>query len=158
MKRAWIHVRYWMAAWAAVAGLAAAEHRGQVRFGGLPVPGATVTATQNDKRLGAITDQQGAYAFTALPDGVWTIQVDMLCFSAVKQEVAVGPDAPSPVWELKLLPFDEIQASAPPPPAAPGPATAPAGQQMVTQTTEAPRAKPAKPGKKAQSRSAGAGR
>ena len=38
---------------------AASEHHGQVTFGGLPVPGATVTATKGDKRLGAVTDQQG---------------------------------------------------------------------------------------------------
>src|SRR5450432_786248 len=99
----------------AVAWLRAAEHHGQVQFGGLPVPGATVTAVQGEKRMVAITDQQGAYSFAALPDGVWNIQVEMLCFGPMKQEVAVAPNAPSPVWELKLLPFDEIKASAPPP-------------------------------------------
>jgi hypothetical protein len=46
--------------------LAASEHHGQVTFGGLPVPGATVTATKGDKRLGAVTDQQGVYTFTDL--------------------------------------------------------------------------------------------
>jgi hypothetical protein len=34
-----------------------AEHHGFVRFAGLPVPGAAVTATQGDKRLFIITDQ-----------------------------------------------------------------------------------------------------
>ena len=118
-------------AWLAVSGLAAAEHRGQVNFNGLPVPGATVTATEGDKKFVAVTDQQGAYSFPDLADGVWTVQVEMMCFTTLKQEVAVAPGAPSPVWELKVLPLEEIHASAMPP------ATVP---QAV--------APPAKPGKK----------
>ena len=107
------YVRYGALAWAAVWGLEAAEHHGQVRFGGLPVPGATVTATQGEKRVVAVTDQQGAYSFPDLAEGIWTIQVEMLCFETIKQDVGVAPNAPSPVWELKLMPFDQIKASAP---------------------------------------------
>ena len=59
---------------------AASEHHGQVNFGGLPVPGVTVTATQGDKRLVAITDQQGSYTFAALDEGVWMFQVEMQGF------------------------------------------------------------------------------
>ena len=97
----------------------ASEHHGIVRFAGLPVPGATVTATQGDKKLAAVTDPQGIYAFADLADGVWNLQVEMLCFTPLKMEVAVAPNAPSPEWELKLLPFDEIKASAPVAPATP---------------------------------------
>jgi hypothetical protein len=96
--------------------LSASEHHGQVRFGGLPVPGATVTATQGDQKQVAITDQQGLYAFSDLADGVWNFQVEMLCFETIQKEVAIAPNAPSPQWELKLQPFDQIKASAPPPP------------------------------------------
>jgi hypothetical protein len=102
--------------------LSASEHHGLVKFGGLPVPGATVTAKQGDKSFTAITDQQGAYAFPDLTDGVWTVQIEMLLFSTITREVAVAPGAPSPEWELKLLSMDEIKATAtaaPPPPAAP---------------------------------------
>jgi hypothetical protein len=53
-----------------------------------------------------VTDQQGAYSFPELADGVWTIQIEMLCFAAIKQEAAVAPDAASPVWELKVLPLE----------------------------------------------------
>ncbi len=102
----------------AVFGLAAAEHRGQVKFGGLPVPGVSVTVSQGDKKFAAVTDPQGAYSFPDLTDGIWAIQVEMLCFSPIKQEVAVTAGAPVAEWELKLLPFEEIKASAPPPPAA----------------------------------------
>src|ERR1700733_5400925 len=95
--------------------LTAAEHKGQVKFGGLPVPGATVTATQGDRSLVAITDQQGNYTFADLPDGVWNFQVEMLCFAPIKQEVTIAAGAGAPEWELKLLPLDEIKAAAGPP-------------------------------------------
>src|SRR3954453_21313876 len=98
-------------------GLIASEHHGQVKFGGLPVPGATVTASKGDQKLVAVTDLMGAYTFPELADGVWNFRIEMLCFSPIQQEVAVAPNAPSPAWELKLLPFDEIKAAAPPLPA-----------------------------------------
>ena len=106
-----------------------------VKFAGLPVPGATITATQGDKKLVAVTDPQGQYSFADLADGVWNLQVEMLCFSTLKMEVAVAPNSPSPEWELKILPFDEIKASAPAPAPAPAvqtPATPAATPQSET--------------------------
>jgi hypothetical protein len=94
--------------------LSAAEHKGQVKFGGLPVPGATVTATQGDKAVTAITDDQGKYSFPDLADGSWSIQVEMLGFTPLKQDVTVSAQATAPEFELKMLPFAEIAASAPP--------------------------------------------
>src|SRR6266852_4804664 len=70
--------------------LLAAEQHGFVKFGGLPLPGATVTASQAEKKLIAITDQQGVYSFADLPDGVWTIQVEMLCFVPIKQNITIA--------------------------------------------------------------------
>jgi hypothetical protein len=90
--------------------LTAAEHHGQVMFSVLPVPGVTVTAIQGDKRLVTVTDAQGLYTFPELQDGVWTLQVEMLCFSPSKQEVTVAAGAPGLEWELKLLPLNEINA------------------------------------------------
>jgi trimeric autotransporter adhesin len=118
-------------------GLMAAEHRGEVKFGGMPLPGATITVTNGDKRLTAVTDQMGAYSFANLADGIWKIRVEMLCFEPIEKEVAVGPSAPAPAWELKLLPFEAIKASAPPPP----PPSTPAA---TTSATPAPGATPAK--------------
>jgi hypothetical protein len=89
---------------------AASEHHGQVTFGGLPVPGATVAATQGDRKFVTITDQQGLYSFPDLPDGTWTIAVEMQCFSTIKQDVVVGPNTQAATWELKLLPLDQINA------------------------------------------------
>jgi hypothetical protein len=114
----------------AVSFLTAAEYRGQVTFGGLPVPGATVTATLGDKRIDAITDLEGVYDFSDLPDGNWAIEVRMLGFETVTNIVSSSTPAK---WELKLLPLDQIKAQvqtavrSAPPPAAPAP-PAPAGQ------------------------------
>ena len=103
--------------WLVVSSLAAAsEYHGQVTFGGLPAPGATVTATQGSKQFFAITDLQGLYSFAELTDGKWTIEVEMTGFSAVKQDVLIVPNAPAGKWELKLLPLDQIKAQTGPPP------------------------------------------
>src|SRR5580658_8891064 len=104
--------------------LVASEQRGEVTFGGLPVPGATVTATQGEKKITAVTDQQGAYSFPDLTDGVWTIQVKMLGFATVDGELTVGPETKPATWELKMLPLDQIHAEvqpATPPPVTPPP-------------------------------------
>ncbi len=58
-----------LAVWIAVAGLMAAEHHGTVKSGGLPVPGASITATKGDKKLYTTTDENGRYTFADLADG-----------------------------------------------------------------------------------------
>src|ERR1700761_2012108 len=70
----------------------ASEYRGQVTFGGLPVPGATITATQGSRKLIAISDQQGLYSFADLPDGTWKIEIAMQCFSTIEQTVTIAPN------------------------------------------------------------------
>jgi hypothetical protein len=119
-------VALWL--WASV--LTAAEYRGQVTFGGLPVPGATVTATLGDRKFVTITDLQGLYDFPDLTDGNCTIEIQMLGFETVKNTASPATAAK---WELKLLPLDRIKAqvqtaaaSAPPP--APPASPAAAGQ------------------------------
>lgn len=86
---------------------AASDHYGQVMFVGQPVPGATVTASQGDRRSVTSTDQQGVYRVD-LADGSWTIQVEMLGFSTVSRDVTIAVDASPATWELTLLPFEEI--------------------------------------------------
>ena len=119
--------------------LIAAEYRGQVKFSGLPLPGATVTATQGDKKLTAISDEQGTFAFPNLPDGTWQLQVDMLGFTPAKQEVTQGTDCPAPRSKLKMLPLDEIKAeTAPAAPAAPAVTTTAPTQTTTATPTQAP--------------------
>src|ERR1700679_3278145 len=90
-------------AWLAVMALTASEHHGVVKSNGQPVPGATVTASQGDKKpLVTTTDDNGEYAFADLPDGIWTITVEMLGFSKLSREIGVTTDAASPQWDLKV--------------------------------------------------------
>ncbi|WP_263357971.1 TonB-dependent receptor [Acidicapsa ligni] len=90
----------------------ASEYHGQVTFNSLPVPGATVTATNGNQKLTAITNEQGAYSFPDLADGSWSIQVEMLCFATIKQDVTIASNQPAGKWDLKLLSLDEIKAQA----------------------------------------------
>ena len=93
------------------------EYHGQVTLNSLPIPGAIVTASQGDKKLVAITDEQGTYSFPDLSDGNWTIDVGMTGFSSVTQDVTIAPDTPGAKWELKLLPSDQIKIESKLPPA-----------------------------------------
>jgi hypothetical protein len=90
----------------------ASEYHGQVLFNGLPVPGATVTATQGAKKVVVTTDALGNYSFADLADGTWTITVDMLCFQTAKQDVAVTVNTPVGKVELKMLPVAQLLAIA----------------------------------------------
>ena len=85
-----------------VAGLSASEHHGTVSGAGSPIPGATVTAAQGDKKFVTATDDQGRYSFPDLPDGIWTLQVEALGFAKLSRDVGIAFDAPSPSWELRL--------------------------------------------------------
>jgi hypothetical protein len=142
-------LRWLVAAWLPVACLLAAEHHGWVKSEGLPVPGATVTATQGDKTFVTSTDDSGAYSFRDLPDGIWTLRISMLGFNPVAREVGVTPEAPSPSWELTLETLDALRnqiatpargAAAPAPAAKPAPtpsATPPASTQATAVTASA---------------------
>ena len=89
---------------------AASEYHGQVTYGGLPVPGATVTATQGGKKVTTTSDQGGVYNFDDLPDGQWKLQIEMQCFSTIQAEVTITPDMPLGKWELTPLPLDQLMA------------------------------------------------
>jgi len=123
-----------MAASLVVAGLLAAPHQGVVRSNRQPVPGATVTATQGDKKVITTTNDDGTYSFADLPDGVWKVQVAMLGFEAAEREVKVGLGTPPVEWDLRFLTEPEIDASLAPnspaggAPRAAAPAPAPASQ------------------------------
>lgn len=89
----------------------ASEYSGQVVFSGLPVPGATVTATHEEKKTVSVTDAQGTYTFADLPDGSWTIRVEMTGFAPLSRQVSIAPNLPAEKWELKLLLLEEMKAS-----------------------------------------------
>ncbi|MBI2149119.1 MAG: carboxypeptidase regulatory-like domain-containing protein [Acidobacteria bacterium] len=125
--------------------LTADAHQGQVKFGEVPVPGVTVTATQGDKKVVVVTDREGKYALPDLSDGMWTIQIEMLGFSTIKQDVPVnnGTSAPPTDWALTMLALEEMRAEVaktPPPEPAPAPAAS-----SARPTAAAAAAAPARP-------------
>src|SRR5204863_6854760 len=123
----------------AVFPLLGSEHHGTVKFGGLPLPGAAVTAKQGDKSVSAITNLDGVYTFDNLADGAWTIQVEMPLFARTQQELTVGAGAAPADFDLKLLPPDQIAAMVTPAPrlqVAETPAAAP--QQVARKGKAAP--------------------
>jgi len=102
-----------VAAWLACSALAGASpYRGVVTFGGLPLPGATVTASQGTTTLTAVSDENGGFQFDDLGDGKWTIDIQMQTFAPVHADVTIAPNLPAAAYELKLLSPDRIQASA----------------------------------------------
>ena len=118
---------------------AAAEHFGEVTFNGLPVPGATVTASQDAKNFSTITDRQGLYSFPELTNGTWTIEVEMSGFATLKKDVTVTPNAPAERWELKPLSLDQINARAQDQPPAPATAAKPEIKPENAPTPPAPK-------------------
>jgi hypothetical protein len=113
----------------AVFTLTASEHHGVVKFGAVPVPGATVTATKDDKKAVAITDESGAYLFPDLEDGVWKVTVEMQTFATQSKEIGVAGGAPGAEWDLKMQSIDEIK------PAQQAPTPAPAATPPASGTT-----------------------
>jgi len=97
---------FWVMAFARPA--LASEYHGLVTFGGLPLPGATVTVTQGTKKLSTVSDPSGMFTFVDLTDGSGKIEIEMQCFAPVQAEITVSSGAPAAKWELTLLPLEQI--------------------------------------------------
>lgn len=129
----------------------AAEYHGQVFFGGVPVPGATVTLAQGDKHFSTVTDRQGLYEFADVPDGQWKIEIEMSGFSTLSENVTVAPNAPQGKWDLKLLGLDQMLAKAQtgtplkPRPITPVPATTGEQKPKSIEPAQVPEAPPMSP-------------
>jgi hypothetical protein len=103
-----------------------AEHFGYVRSGKRPIPGATVTASLEDRKLATTTDETGRYYFDNLGRGKWVFQVQMFGFTDVRQELPL-------VDGVTVADFDmELQAAAVPD----QPATPVAGFQTINVTEQ----------------------
>jgi hypothetical protein len=63
------------------------------------------------------TDPQGIFRIADIADGTWTISIEMRGFAPLSREVTIAPDVQPAMWELSLLPFEEIARGVPPPPA-----------------------------------------
>src|SRR5260370_9796458 len=62
----------------------ASEYHGRVTFGGLPVPRATITATQASQKIVAVSDQQGSYPSADLADGTSKLPPPLRSFSPLE--------------------------------------------------------------------------
>src|SRR5580692_13064725 len=82
--------------------LAATDLTGHILFAGAAVPGATVTATHDDHRLTTTSDVDGAFRFTALDDGVWTIRVELRGFAPITCDITIPPVGPALVITLTM--------------------------------------------------------
>jgi hypothetical protein len=109
---------------------AAGDQQGLITFNSLPVPGATIIATQSDKKIVVVSDAEGRYRLTGLADGPYTIRVEMLGFAPLTRD-SVADQTEALSLELTLLPFEEIRrvaviaSSAPTAPLAPTAPVAP---------------------------------
>jgi hypothetical protein len=84
--------------------LSAAPYTGVVRSANQPIPGATVTATQNGKVLTALTDETGRFHFADLTPGEWQIEIQMFGFVSQKAAATVATEPLSKDWTLELRP------------------------------------------------------
>src|SRR5256885_770096 len=109
--------------------LAGGEHSGQVMFGELPVPGASVTASAGDKKLVTATDEQGVFTFPDATAGVWTLRVEMLGFEPLTRDITVTAEPQPSAWTLSLRAFDDITRGIPRPAPAPPPSASSAAAQ-----------------------------
>jgi hypothetical protein len=91
----------------------ASEYHGTVKVRALPVPGATVTATRDGRKLATTTDAAGTFAFADLADGVWTLAVEMAGFRKFTREVGVAPNAPSPECEMEFVAESTLRREGP---------------------------------------------
>ena len=90
--------------------LESAEHRGTVRAGELPIPGATVRATQGERESVTWTDEAGRYLFDDLSAGTWVVEVEMFSFETSRREIEMGEQALSLEWNIKLAQVLAAQA------------------------------------------------
>jgi hypothetical protein len=82
---------------------AGSDYVGRVTLHGMPVPGATVTATQGEQHVVALSNLDGMYRLKGLSDGSWSLRVVMLGFVPATREITVPSDAPT-IWEITIAP------------------------------------------------------
>ena len=84
--------------------LSAAPYSGVVQSANQPIPGASVTASQNGKVLTAVTDEAGRFQFTDLPSGEWQIEVQMFGFVSQKGLATIAAVPVNKDFTMELRP------------------------------------------------------
>jgi len=77
---------------------------GTVKFGGQPLPGATVIATEGNHRAITTTDESGKYELPDLEPGTYTVEVQMFGFQTAHKELQIGSGSSAADWSLDLQP------------------------------------------------------
>lgn len=90
----------------------AAEYHGRVRYGGVPVPGATVTLTLGSTELRTVTDSQGFYEFPNVAEGTWKISIELRGFALVSNAVTIGATNEQGEWTLQMLDLKHLLSMA----------------------------------------------
>lgn len=90
----------------------AAEYHGRVRYGGVPVPGATITLTQGTNELTTVTDSQGLYEFPKVAEGTWKVSIELRGFAPVHGSVTIGATNEQGEWTLQMLQLDDLLSMA----------------------------------------------
>jgi hypothetical protein len=91
---------------------------GTVKAGSQPIPGATVRATQGDRSLVTLTDDNGAFHFDGMAPGAWVIEADMFGFDHLRREVQVASTPTNLDLTLQLSARATVPAPPPSRPAA----------------------------------------
>ncbi len=65
---------------------------GTVVSGGQPIPGVIIRATMGERALTTATDENGAFQFTGMLPGTWSIEADMFGFDPIKRDVTIGTE------------------------------------------------------------------
>jgi hypothetical protein len=91
---------------------------GTVKAGSQPIPGVSVRATQGERSLVTLTDDNGVFRFDGMTPGAWVIEADMFGFDHQRREVQV--EATPTNLDLAL----QLSARAAVPTQAPAPAQA----------------------------------
>ncbi len=88
--------------------LRAAEYHGRVRYGGVPVPGATVTLAQGSTELTTVTDSQGIYEFPNIAEGSWKISIELRGFAPAHSSVTISATNDQGEWTLQMLELKDL--------------------------------------------------
>ncbi|MGH9481217.1 MAG: carboxypeptidase regulatory-like domain-containing protein, partial [Terriglobales bacterium] len=115
---------------------------GVVRGAGIPLPGATVTATQGATTDTITTVADGSFTFADLAPGVWTVRAAMTGFTPAEQQVTIPPTGPAMLLELSIAPYQGPAAVATPAPAPPAGKKAPPSERAPAGASAAAPATP----------------
>jgi len=108
---------------------------GTIKAGGQPIPGATVRATQGERSLVTLTDDNGVFRLDGMTPGDWVVEADMFGFEHLRRDVQIAATPTN--LDLTLQLSARAAVPAPPRPAAQATSNFPQAQpDAATATAE----------------------